>query len=116
MSIGVIESWFLIESRLDETDEDFCSAVESILQEIIARPRWWYPFKAGARFIKSGVGYREFQCVAGSVSMHLVLHAGRDRGIARAIIYRAENDGVHRAYEVRDGVQIEFNPDELQMA
>ena len=113
MSPGVIEGFFLIESRADESDQAFCTAVEDILQQIHTKPKWWYPFKAGARFVRGSTVFREFECIAGSVSCHLLLRAGRDGGIPRAIVYREERDGVRRAYEVRNGVQSEFNPDEI---
>src|SRR3954447_5316988 len=108
MSIGVIEGLFLIESCADESDEEFCAAVEGILQEIHSKPQWWRPFKAGARFLWGGLAYREFDCIAGSVSCQLLLRAGRDGGIPRAIIYREVRDGIPHAYEVRHGVQTEF--------
>jgi len=36
--------------------------------------------------------------------------------VMHALIYRAENDGIPRAYEIRDAVKTEFCPDELQVA
>jgi hypothetical protein len=116
MSIGTIEGFHLIESAASETDEEFRAAVEGILQEMHSKPQWWYPFKVGARFIRNGIVYREFECVAGSVSMHLQFRAKRDGGIQRAIIYRMERDGIHHAYEIRHGVETEFSPGELSAA
>lgn len=116
MPIGIIEGFFLIESRAGESDEEFCAAVEVILQEIHSKPQWWRPFKAGTRFTRDGIVYREFECIAGSVSIQLLLRAGRDGGIPRAIIYQEERDGIHHAYEVRRGIQTAFSPDELSAA
>jgi hypothetical protein len=42
--------------------------------------------------------------------------ARRDGGFQRAIIYRADEDGVARAFEIRAGEQTEFSPDELHVA
>lgn len=116
MSIGSIEGFFLIESRAEETDAEFCAAMEGILQEIHVATRWWRPFKAGMRHICRGIAYREFECFAGSVSCQLLLRAGRDGGIQRAIVFREELDGVHRAYEVKRGITTELDPNEITAA
>ncbi len=116
MGIQVIEGHFLIESPAEETDQQFCDAVEGLIVQTYSRRPDWLGFSPGVRFTRGASHFREFVCMAGSVSCALMLRAGRDAGLPRAIIYRAEDGGVHRAYEIRGGHQTEFAPDELHVA
>ena len=86
-----------------------------VLQAYGHRPDW-LRFTAGARFVCGCRHFREFACIAGSVSLFLMQRARRDGGFQRAIIFRAEDDEVPRAYEIREGEQRVFAPDELQTA
>jgi hypothetical protein len=47
-------------------------------------------------------------CLSASCSAH------GERGFERAIVYRADDDGVARTFEISTGKQMEFSPDELQ--
>ena len=116
MGVDIISTHILIESAKDETDEDFCRAVEAMIQQTYGRRPNWLQFCAGARYVHGGTYFREFVCFAGSVSGFLQLRAERGEGLSRALIYRAENDGVARAYEIRGGTKSEFCPNELQAA
>ena len=42
--------------------------------------------------------------------------ARREGGFQRAIIYRGDDEGTVRAYEINEGQQTEFAPDELHIA
>ena len=103
MGIQVIEGHFLIESPPGESDPEFCAAVEGLIALAYSRRPDWLRFSPGARFTRGESYFREFLCMAGSVSCCLMLRAGRDGGLPRALIYRAEDEGVRRAYEIRGG-------------
>src|SRR5258706_2053732 len=113
MGVHVISSHILVESPAGETDEQFCATIESMVLQAYGHRPDWLQFSAGNRFVRGGRHFREFACMAGSVALMLMQRAGRDRGFERAIIYRAEDDGVACVYEIRVGEQTEFSPDEL---
>ena len=116
MATHVIISDILVESPATESDEEFCAAIESMVRQAYGRRPDWLQFSAGIRFVRSGQHFREFACIAGSVSLFLMQRARRDGGFQRAIIYRVDDDGVARAFEIRVGEQTEFSPDELHVA
>jgi hypothetical protein len=116
MGAHVISSYILVESPAAESDGDFCATIEGMVQQAYGHRPDWLQFSAGVRFVHSGQHFREFACIAGSVSLFLIQHARRDGGFQRAIIYRADDDGVARAFEIRTGEQTEFSPDELHVA
>ena len=117
MSIGVISTHILVESSEVETDEQFCAAIESMILQTYGHRPDWLRFSAGVRFVFGERHFREFVCIAGSVSLMLMQRAKRDSGFSRAIICRADYDGVPRAFEIRAGVENEhFSQDELQVA
>lgn len=112
----VIGSHILVESRTAETDEEFCMAMESMVHEVYGhRPRW-LEFSAGTRFVRGDRYFREFVCMAGSVALFLMQRARRDGGFKRAIIYRADEGRIARAYEICGGTETGFSPDELHAA
>jgi hypothetical protein len=113
MGIHNLTGYMLIESPEFESDEQFLTMVEALLLEVgIARPRSdWVLFSAGDRFVRGGVQFREFVCAAGSALGLLMLRAGRDGGLPRAIILR--NEDAKHCWEIRNGVESEFDRDEL---
>ncbi|MDB6032562.1 MAG: hypothetical protein JWM16_2900 [Verrucomicrobiales bacterium] len=116
MGVHVISSHILVESSAAESDTEFCAEIERLfLQAYGHRPDSWR-FSAGVRFLRGGQHFREFACIAGSVSLFLMQRARRNGGFQRAIIYRADEDSVARAFEIRAGEQTEFSPDELHAA
>ena len=116
MSIGVISTHILVESSEAEADEQFCAAIESMILQTYSRRPEWLQFSAGARFIFGGRHFREFVCYAGSVSLMLMQRAKRDGGFTRAIVCRADYDGVPHAFEIRDGTESRhFSADELHV-
>lgn len=114
MGVQVISSHILVESPTAESDEQFCAAIESMVIQAYGHRPDWLRFTAGARFVRGSRHFREFACSAGSVSLCLMQRARRDGGFERAIVYRADDDGVARTFEISTGKQIEFSPDELQ--
>ena len=110
-----ISKHILIECPESETDEQFGSAIESMLRQTYQQRPDWLRFSAGARFSLDGRHYREFACLAGSVSLMLVQRARRDAGFDRGIVVRADNDGVARVYEIRSGSRRDFRSDELHV-
>ena len=116
MSAHVISSHILVESPAAESDAEFCAAIESMVLQAYGRRPDWLQFSAGVRFVRRSQHFREFACIAGSVSLFLMQRACRDGGFQRAIIYRADDDGIARAFEIRAGEQTEFSPNELHVA
>jgi len=113
MSIFVINNYILVESSEAESDEQFCATIESMVHQTCGHRPDWLRFSAGVRFVCDGRHFRELDCIAGSVSLMLMQRARRDGGFTRAIIYRADYDGIAGVYEIRAGVKCEFSPDEL---
>ena len=115
MSVGIISRYFLIESPREEQSEALQIFVASILQSIVPeRPVWWHPFDIGDCFQYGDRTFREFRCIAGSVSCHLQVRARREDGIPRALIYFATEDEVEVGYEIRGGKQYSFDPSEVR--
>lgn len=139
MGIDIISTHLLIESPKDESDVQFCEAVESMILQTYGHRPHGLKFSAGARFVRNGIYFREMVCFAGSVAGLMVWRAGGygvypasdtpsgfppvygkgayceyDFRFPRAIIERADNDGVTKAFEIRDGVKQDFCPDELK--
>lgn len=114
MSIKIISSHILIESPEKETNQEFSSVTEAMVIAAYGQRPEWLRFSAGARFVRASRHFREFVCIAGSVSLFLMQYVRRSSNFQRAIIYRAEENGVGRAYEIRAGMETDFNPDELR--
>lgn len=113
MSAKVINTHILLESGVDEGDQQFRDAVERIVADIYGHRPDWLKFSPGKRFARAGVAFREFVGIAGSVALQIIMRASRG-GLARAAVYRADVDGVKRTYEVRAGHETEFSPDDLK--
>jgi hypothetical protein len=116
MGALIISRHILIESPPAETDEQFSTAIEDMVLQSYPRRPDWLRFTVGDRFDRRGRQFREFVCMAGSVQLCLMQRARREGGFQRAIIYRGDDDGIPRAYEIRAGRQTEFAPDELHGA
>ncbi len=113
MSVKGISSHILIETGADETDPQFSEALDRIVVDIYGHRPDWLRFSPGKRFKRGDAAFREFVCMAGSVALRIMQRASRDE-LSRAIIYRADADGVERTYEVRAGQETEFSADELR--
>ena len=116
MGVQVISSHILVESPASETDDQFCAAIESMVLQAYGHRPDWLQFTAGARFTSGDRHFREFACFAGSVALFLMQRARRDGGFERGIIYRPDDEGAARAYEICHGLETEFPPHELQPA
>ena len=116
MGVQVISSHILVESPASETDEQFCAAIEGMVLQAYGHRPDWLQFAAGAPFIAGDRRFREFACFAGSVGLFLMQRARRGGGFERGIIYRADDEGTARTYEIRGGLETEFSPHELQPA
>jgi hypothetical protein len=113
MSAKIIGSHILLESGVEEDDEQFRDAIERIVLDIYGHRPDWLKFSPGKRFARGGVTFREFVCMAGSVALRITQRASRGE-LSRAVIYRADVDGVVRTYEIRAGHETEFCPDDLK--
>jgi hypothetical protein len=116
MGVHYISSHILVETSAAESDEQFCAAIEHMVLMTYGHQPDWLQFSAGKRFVCGERCFREFACIAGSASAFLMRRARQDSGYERAIIYRADDDGIERAFEIRAGKEREFNLDELHVA
>jgi len=116
MGVLSISSFILIESPLSETDDQFCAAVEDMLAKLYPQRPDWLCFSPGARFVRGAGQYREFACYAGSAAGLMMQRARGQGGFQRAIIFRADDEGTAKAYEIRSGSETEFPLNELQPA
>jgi hypothetical protein len=107
MSAKVINSHILLESSVGEGDAQFKDAVEKIVVDTYGHRPERLKFSPGKRYARSGVAFREFVCMAGSVALAIIQRASRGE-LARAVIYRADVDGVVRTYEIRAGTKPSF--------
>jgi len=115
MTAPVIKSCVLIESPASESDERFRAYVTDFLTSIY-RHTDSLEFSVGRRVSWRGVQFKEFICVAGSVSAQVILRARRPGGLSRAIIaYGGTLKGDIVTREIRGGVETMFEPDELQV-
>jgi len=58
----------LVETNAGETDADFRTVVDALLQAIAPqRPRWWHPYDVRGTYECRGIQFRHFYCIAGSV-------------------------------------------------
>jgi hypothetical protein len=112
-----IKGCLLIESPASESDDQFRAYVTELLSSVYGRMPEWLEFSVGRRILWRHAQFREFICVAGSVSARLILQASSSGGISRAIIlYGSSRNGDTVSQEIRGGVETRFDPDELHVA
>ena len=105
----------LIESPINEDEEQLREYLTELLVSIYGRLPVWLEFKIGHRFERHGIFYREFLCPAGSVDSHIQLRAQQSEGISRVMILRGTRSGVPYCSEIRSGIEIEFDSEELRL-
>ena len=105
-----------IESPATESEEQFRAYVTELLMSIYGRIPEWLEFRVGSRFERRGTLFRQFICVAGSVVCQIQVRAGQPGGIGRAMMLRGEVRGLPHCTESRDGVETEFDCDEIHAA
>jgi len=105
-----------IESPADETEDQFRAFVTELIVSIYKRVPDWLEYQVGERFELRGRFYRQFICPAGSVSSQIHLRAIQPGGISRAIVERGEASGVRHCWEIRSGVETEFEYEDLRAA
>jgi hypothetical protein len=106
----------LIESPVDENEEQFRTYVTELLTSIYGRMPEWLLFKVGHRFECQGKFFREFVCPAGSVAGQIQLRASQTGGIPRAIILRGTVRGALHCSKICSGIKTDFNCSELRPA
>jgi hypothetical protein len=102
----------IIETSVDEPDEQLKEFVDTIIVSIYQRIPEWLTFEFGRRFERRGIIYREFLCRSGSVHFRILVYA-KNNNLARAIIMRGTRENAPICYEIRAGIRTEFNCDEL---
>ena len=77
----------LIETIPDESDDDLRVVIDSMLAHVWDPPQtgWWHEYDLGRIFELSSRQFREFRCIAGSVSGHLICHASKT-DLQRALV------------------------------
>jgi hypothetical protein len=102
----------IIETSVDESDEQLKKVVDTIIVSIYQRIPAWLTFEFGRRFERRGIIYREFLCRSGSVHARILIYA-RKNNLARAIIMRGTRENAPICFEIRAGITTEFNCDEF---
>src|SRR4051812_17220824 len=107
-----IKSCILIESPTSESDNQFKAHVTELLAGIYGVIPEWLEFRVGRRLWWREAQFREFICIAGSVSAQIIVHASRPKGISRAIIlYGRSGDGSLISQQIRGGIETKFDPE-----
>lgn len=76
----------LVETFPGESDADFRAAMDAILQAVSPdRPNWWHPYEIRGTYEYSGIRFRDFSCIAGSVEAWIWMHANKG-GLRRVIM------------------------------
>ena len=105
-----IHEMLLIETRTDETDAEMRTTVDSMLTNCLDAPDWWHPYTLGRTFNFADRPHREFVCIAGSVSLHLLRFARR-MNAPRAIICIGKNsDGRLTAVHTAESNETTIDP------
>jgi hypothetical protein len=104
----------LIESPVDENEEQFRANITELLVNIYGQLPTWLTFKVGRQFERMGIIYREFLCPAGSVDSNIQLRAQKPGGVTRSIILRGTRSDKPSCSEIHAGVETEFDCDELR--
>ena len=76
----------------------------------------WLEFSVGRRVQFRDACFREFVCVAGSVSAQIHLRAGQPGGVARAILDRGHVRDEPHCWQIHSGVEAEIDCDEIRTA
>jgi hypothetical protein len=105
----------LVETDADETDADFCAAVDALLQSIAPeRPRWWHPYEVRHRYKCRGIRFRHLYCIAGSVEGWLWSIANNG-GSRRVILLSDESATVFGPPKMYGrGEEVAIKADEVQ--
>ena len=103
----------LIETSANEPDERLKAFIDALIVLIYRRIPQWLTFEFGHCFGRRGVIYREFLCPSGSVDLRLNFYAAKNN-LARALIIRGTRENRPICFEIRAGVETEFNCDELR--
>ena len=77
----------LIETTPDESDDDLRVVIDSMLAHVWDPPQTglWHEYDLGRVFEFSSRQFREFRCIAGIASAHLMSHASKT-DLQRALI------------------------------
>jgi len=83
----VISDFILIESEPQESDESLRTWLEALFHEIYGSRPDWLKYELGQSYTFRDQRYRQFKCIAGSVSLFIMKQAKEPPGINRSIIY-----------------------------
>jgi hypothetical protein len=105
---------FLVETLPGEREADLRTALDAMLASTQKPPRggWWYPYELRGSYKCRGIVFREFFCVAGSVSVWLWM-ASRKGHTRRMIVLPGPSASVARVEMVGGGVEIPIEPSEV---
>lgn len=105
-----------IESPATESDEQFRAYITELLVSIYGRMPEWLEFSIGRRVVCRGVSFREFICVAGSVSAQIHLRAGQTGSVMRTILDRGLVQDEPHCWQIHSGIETEIDCDEIRTA
>ena len=105
----------LVETNVEETEADFRTAVDTLLQGIAPdRPRWWHPYEVRGTYECRGIRFRHFYCIAGSVECWLWSIANKG-GSRRVILLSDESATAFGPVKMYGrGEDVIIRPDEVQ--
>jgi len=76
----------LVETLPGETDAEFQTAIDAMLQAINPeRPNWWHPYQVRGTYEYNCIFFRHFFCIAGSLELWVWLCASKG-GPRRVIV------------------------------
>ena len=105
-----------IESPPSESDEQFEVFVTELLTSIYGRMPEWLQFSVGRCVEVRGILFREFVCVAGSVSAQIHLRASQPGGVERTILDRGHVQDEPHCWQISSGIETEIDCDEIRTA
>jgi hypothetical protein len=104
-----------IESRSDESEDEFRFYVGELVKTIYGRKPDWLDFQVGRRAEFEGVWFREFICPAGSVSAQIHIH-GLKFGLERALILIGRTGGKQCYWMIRGRTESQIDCSDLRIS
>jgi hypothetical protein len=105
-----------IESPATETEGQFKAYVQDVLRSIFEDRAGRFELQVGRRVEWQGQIFRELSCTDGIVWGQIAMRARQPGGISRAIILQGWVRGMPHCWEVRSGIEAEFDYHKLHAA
>ncbi len=95
----------LIESPVEESEEDFSAFMLALVANIYGRVPDWFEFCVGRQAEYRGAFFRVFSCPAASVACQIQVRACQAGGLPRRIILQGTRNGIPSCTEISAGVE-----------